>query len=114
MRLAAQLVPFCRPSPQDPYAGQKNNAHKQVVSVRGRFCQMMWGLAAKCSNSAALMRYLSSRIQSCYCAPIIWVFAPRYRETRYTKAMRGVRMSNAEARIFVAAVAVLVALALLT
>ena len=22
------------------------------------------------------MRYLNSRIQSCYCAPIIWVFAP--------------------------------------
>src|ERR1700722_14119829 len=30
---------------------------------------------------AALMRYLNSRIQSCYCAPIIWVFAPKNRET---------------------------------
>jgi hypothetical protein len=24
----------------------------------------------------ALMRYLSSRIQSCYCAPMIWFLAP--------------------------------------
>jgi hypothetical protein len=29
----------------------------------------------------ALMRYLNSRIQSCYCAPMIWVFAPENRET---------------------------------
>jgi hypothetical protein len=42
---------------------------------------MMLGLAAKCGNSAALMRYLNSRIQSCYCAPMIWVFAPKNRET---------------------------------
>jgi hypothetical protein len=34
------------------------------------------------------MRYLNSRIQSCYCAPIIWVFAPKNRETeRVTLAM---------------------------
>src|SRR6478609_1651325 len=26
--------------------------------------------------SAALMRYLNSRSQSCYCAPMIWGFAP--------------------------------------
>ncbi len=38
--------------------------------------------------SAGLMRYLNSRIQSCYCAPIIWVFAPKNRETeRVTLAM---------------------------
>jgi len=49
---------------------------------------MMLGLAAKCSYSAGLMRYLNSRIQSCYCAPIIWVFAPKNRETeRVTLAM---------------------------
>lgn len=27
------------------------------------------------------MRYLNSRIQSCYCAPMIWVFAPKNCET---------------------------------
>jgi hypothetical protein len=37
---------------------------------------------------ANLMRYLNSRIQSCYCSPIIWVFAPKNRETeRVTLAM---------------------------
>jgi len=46
------------------------------------------GFSREVRYSAALMRYLNSRIQSCYCAPIIWVFAPKNRETeRLTLAM---------------------------
>jgi hypothetical protein len=39
------------------------------------------GFSREVRCSAALMRYLNSRIESCYIAPIIWVFAPKYRET---------------------------------
>jgi hypothetical protein len=39
------------------------------------------GFSREVRYSAALMRYLNSRIQSCYCAPMIWVFAPKNRET---------------------------------
>jgi hypothetical protein len=39
------------------------------------------GFTREVRYSAALMRYLNSRIQSCYCAPIIWVFSPKNRET---------------------------------
>jgi hypothetical protein len=46
------------------------------------------GFSREVQYSAGLMRYLNSRIQSCYCAPIIWVFAPKNRETeRVTLAM---------------------------
>jgi hypothetical protein len=50
------------------------------------------GFSREVRYSAALMRYLNSRIQSCYFAPIIWVFAPKNRETeRLTLAMGDVR-----------------------
>jgi len=39
------------------------------------------GFSREVRYSAALMHYLNSRIQSCYCAPIIWVFSPKNRET---------------------------------
>jgi hypothetical protein len=39
------------------------------------------GFSREVQYSAALMRYLNSRIQACYRAPIIWVFAPKNRET---------------------------------
>jgi hypothetical protein len=46
------------------------------------------GFSREVRCSAALRRYLNSRIQSCYCAPIIWVFAPKNREIeRVTLAM---------------------------
>jgi hypothetical protein len=40
------------------------------------------GFSREVRYSGAPMRYLNSRIQSCYCAPIIWVFAPQIRETK--------------------------------
>jgi hypothetical protein len=40
-----------------------------------------FGFSCEERYSAALMRYLNSRIQSCYFTPIIWVFTPKNRET---------------------------------
>jgi hypothetical protein len=55
----------------------KRKPDKQCVSVHGRFCQMMLGLAAKYDARRHWTCCLNSRIQSCPCVPIIWLFAPK-------------------------------------
>jgi hypothetical protein len=63
-------------------------------------------------HSAALMRYLNSRIQSCYFTPIIWVFTPKNRETGTQRHCAVCR--NAQPLILIAMVAIAVALLPLT
>ena len=41
------------------------------------------------------MRYLNSRIQSCYRAPIIWFLAPKNRETERVTVAMGERYAQA-------------------
>src|SRR5271163_4968514 len=82
MRLAAKLVPFCCPFSQSQISAQivaPQRATNQTSEIRkstsSRFMILTddVGLAA---NSAGPMHYLNSRIQSCYCAPMIWGLPP--------------------------------------
>ena len=60
-------------------ATNQASASQRSTSSRSMILTVDVGLAA---NSAGPMRYLNSRIQSCYCAPIIWVFSPQIPETK--------------------------------
>jgi hypothetical protein len=67
---------------------------------------MMLGLSREVRYSAALLRYLNGRIESCYFAPIIWVFAPKNRGVGPRQAHRPHHIAEGVAATEIVAVAV--------
>jgi len=53
------------------------------------------GFSREVRYTAASMRYLNSRIQSCYCAPIIWFLAPKKSRDRARDVAMGSGMPKA-------------------